>query len=105
VKPLAARPRTGQQPEYSAVGVQQRALGILLVEADSGEHGLRPFRVVRHPRVQYAGRRLWTVRSAGIGETGTLSPRRKVAVISSPLRCATSHSELIWLGSIVPDGS
>ena len=58
MKPLAAGPRTGRQPEYSAVGVQQRALGILLVEADSGEHGLRLFRVVRRPRVQYAGRGL-----------------------------------------------
>jgi hypothetical protein len=50
VKPLAARPHTKGQPEYSAVVAQQRALGILLVEADSGEHGLRLFRVVRRPR-------------------------------------------------------
>jgi len=55
MKPLAARPRTGRQPEYSAVGVQQRALGILLVEADSVEHGLRLFSVVRRPRVRYSG--------------------------------------------------
>jgi hypothetical protein len=58
VKPLAVRPRTRRQPEYSAVGVQQRALGIMLVEADSGAHGLRLFRVVCRPRVQYAGRGL-----------------------------------------------
>jgi hypothetical protein len=50
VKPLAARPRTRRQREYSAVGVQQRALGILLAEADSGEHGLRLVCVVRRPR-------------------------------------------------------
>ena len=58
MKPLAARPRTGRQPEYSAVGVQQRALGILLVEADSVEHDFRLFRVVCRPRVQYSGRGL-----------------------------------------------
>lgn len=58
VKPLAARPRSGRQPEYSAVGAQEGALGILLVEADSVEHGFRLFRVVRRPRVQYSGRGL-----------------------------------------------